>query len=117
MLTAATVHQMIANAFLMAMSAHAVDFALRPGKLLGWIRGWANDLNEYAEGVRFIGPVVAFLTHSIRECWACLAGQLCLAYFLIMQGKLSTDIDVLALCLFVATGITCSLIIHKLFLK
>lgn len=93
------------NAAAVALLSLAWHELTRPGKLLGWFAWCLNMAHEYLDCqskldcykcswwqiIRAIvitaaSSLYSFLTYSLRECFACLAGQLAIIWWLAIMG-------------------------------
>ncbi len=105
MLAPTVILTLLCNALVVAVLSLAWHEVTRPSKLLGWFAGMLNMAHEYLKfrgdlsgdetnwrqviKVACIAAVSGFYswaTHSLRECFACLAGQLALLWWFILNG-------------------------------
>lgn len=71
------------NALLCALAASAYHgILIMPGKILAPFHRRLSNGVEWLIGSKFY-PVVEFITHSLRECAYCLAGQLGLLHYIL----------------------------------
>lgn len=99
MLAPSTVLLIVVNAVVVAIAALAWHELIRPGKLLSFVASWLSSREELLRlhaqpytcigcdpqlqtrpwRVRMLG-VFRWLTYGLRECFACLAGQIAVLY-------------------------------------
>lgn len=100
MLAPTVILTLLCNALVVAVLSLAWHEVTRPSKLLGWFAGMLHTLNDklkqaddqtpwnYVEKVplHLIALAYRVATFSLRECFACLAGQLALVWWFILNG-------------------------------
>lgn len=104
------------NTGLVAMLALAYHEMIRPGKILGWWAEWLWKINGRIEVPTFRHRLFNVITYTLRgECFACLGGQLGLAYYLICVNVPTSPSELVHMVLFLAPCILFTYPLNKLF--